>query len=408
MKSKKIVCKTNTKTLLSTTMSVAMATVFSSAVYAVEPTAINLDNGLSVTPFLSTGYTYDNNIFSDATKTKSSGILTIAPSVNLLLDDGVNQYSADVTVTSGTFTSSSDDNFLNTELSGAVHLEPSSQSRFDLTGSANWLSEPRGTGITEGLGDSVSEPLTYAEQSLGVAYEYGALSSKARVAFNVDYYNKGYTNFEDFTKFRDYDSVKLGSTFYYSTGAATDALFEVSVDKIDYIEAVAADVNRDSNDYRALAGLKWEATALTAGEVKVGYQEKDFDNAGREKFSGLSWDASVQWQPLTYSTFDFATSRSAKDPNVIGDYIKESLYSASWIHNWSQRLASRLSTTYTNEEYSGIDRTDKTTTLSAAADYSLARWVDVSLFTDYTDKDSNQSNIYFDKLIVGVNFTMSM
>jgi hypothetical protein len=72
-------------------LAASLTAVFSSTVYAIEPTAINLENGLSITPFLSKGYKYDDNIFSDSTKSASSGVLTVVPSVNFLLDDGVSQ-----------------------------------------------------------------------------------------------------------------------------------------------------------------------------------------------------------------------------------------------------------------------------------------------------------------------------
>lgn len=397
------------KKIIAKKSSVAMiVSVLSSAAYAVEPAGINLDNGILVTPLVSTGYKYDNNIFSQSSDTKSSGIFTVVPSVNLLLEDGINSYSVDLAVSSGTYLSSSDDNYLNTNLGFGVHLEPSSQNRFDITGEANWLSEPRGTGITEGLGDSVSEPLTYAEQKFGAVYEYGALSTAARVDFGVDYYNKGYTNFTDVTKFRDYDSIKLASTLYYSTGASTDVLFEISRDAIGYDEIITKETNRSSTDYRALVGVKWEATALTSGEVKLGYQEKDFDSAARSNFTGLSWDASVTWQPLTYSTIDFTTSRAARDPNVVGDYIKESLYSVSWQHNWSEKVSTQLLTSYTDEVYSGVTRSDDTTILSASVNYALLRWLDVSAFAEFTDKNSTESNIFFDKSVVGVNFVIAM
>lgn len=399
----------NVRTTIINSCVVGLATL-SATVYAVEPATVNLDNGVVITPLISTGYKYDNNIFSESSNTKSSGIFTVVPSVNLLLEDGVNNYNIDLAINSGTYLSSSDDNYLNTNLGFGVHLEPSSQSRFDITGEANWLSEERGTGLTEGLGDIVDEPLTYSEQKFGAAYEYGALSAPARVEVSVDYYNKGYTNFTDITELRDYDSMKLASTFYYGTGASTDILFEISRDAIDYSKSDTSESNRDSNDYRALAGVKWEATALTSGEVKIGYQEKDFSSANRENFSGLSWDASVTWQPLTYSTIDFVTSRAARDPNVIGDYIDESFYSATWGHDWNSKLSTQLFVSYMNEDYSGgsTTRSDDTTILSMSVNYNFLRWLDVSLFTDFTDKNSTNANILFDKTVVGVNFVIAM
>ncbi|SFD64403.1 outer membrane beta-barrel protein [Pseudoalteromonas denitrificans] len=392
------------KSILAT---VIAGTIFNMA-YAIEPAGINMENGVTVTPIINMGTKIDDNIFSKATDEKSSAIVTIAPSVNFLLNDGINQHSLDVGITSGTYLSSSDDNFLDGFLSFNSHLEPSSQSRFDFALDANWVTEPRGTGITEGLGDNVTEPLTYADQTFAAGYEYGALSTPARIAFEVKYYNKGYTNFSDTTQYRDFDSVKLGSTFYYNTHAATDVFVEVNQDAIEYDNTKANEVTRNSDDYRALAGIKWEATALTSGTAKLGYQKKDFESASRANFSGLSWEAGVIWQPLSYTIIAFDTSRAARDPNVEGDYINESQYSLNWTHNWNEKISSTLGTSFTDEDYSGVSRTDETTTYSASVNYSLTRWIDMSAFIDVTDKDSTRDGILFDKNVIGMNFTVSM
>lgn len=400
LKEKKIMKKSILATVIA-------GTIFNMA-YAIEPAGINMENGVTVTPIINMGTKIDDNIFSKATDEKSSAIVTIAPSVNFLLNDGINQHSLDVGITSGTYLSSSDDNFLDGFLSFNSHLEPSSQSRFDFALDANWVTEPRGTGITEGLGDNVTEPLTYADQTFAAGYEYGALSTPARIAFEVKYYNKGYTNFSDTTQYRDFDSVKLGSTFYYNTHAATDVFVEVNQDAIEYDNTKANEVTRNSDDYRALAGIKWEATALTSGTAKLGYQKKDFESASRANFSGLSWEAGVIWQPLSYTIIAFDTSRAARDPNVEGDYINESQYSLNWTHNWNEKISSTLGTSFTDEDYSGVSRTDETTTYSASVNYSLTRWIDMSAFIDVTDKDSTRDGILFDKNVIGMNFTVSM
>jgi hypothetical protein len=386
---------------------VIAGTIFNAA-YALEPTPVILDNGIAIVPMLSVGVAHDDNIFSQANEEKSSAIMTVAPSVNFLLDDGINQYNFDMEIKSGTYFSSSDDNFLDGSLGFNSHIEPSSKNRFDFELVANWVTEPRGTGITEGLNESITEPLSYTDQVIAATYEYGALSTAGRIAFDVKYYNKGYNNFESTTQFRDFDSIKLGATFYYNTQASTDLFIEVNRDAIEYDHVETDSVSRSSDDYRALAGIKWEATALTTGNIKLGYQKKDFEADTRENFSGLSWEAGVQWQPLSYSTIAFDTSRAARDPNTVGNYLNETVYSLGWLHNWSEKLSSRVSASFINEDYSGVARTDDMTTYSASINYAFARWMDVSVFADLTSKDSTSENILFDKNIIGINFIVSM
>jgi len=379
---------------------------FSGAALAVQPSGYTTESGVVITPLLNTGLKYDDNIFSQSSNEEGSAIVVIAPSANFLLDDGINQYMFDVGIESGTYLSSSDDNYLSSNLGASTHLEPSSSSRIDASITAFWGVEPRGTGVTEGAGDVVNEPLTYGEQTVAGTYEYGVMSSSMRVAFDAAYYNKNYSNFAALTDTLNYDSVFVGATAFYTTNSGTDAFFELNRKAISYDEVGTTSL--DSSDYRALIGATWEATALTSGTAKIGYQRKSFSSDERERFSGLSWDVSVTWQPLTYSTVILSTSRSARDPNVAGDYISESLYGASWIHQWSDMVSTGVGVDLTDENYGGITRQDDTTSVNANIDFALRRWLDASFYVVYTDKESTDPTILFDKSIVGVNFTISL
>ena len=384
----------------------AIALAFSCSALAAEPVAYETESGVNIIPVIATGYKYDDNIFSQGKDTQSSGIFTLAPAVSFLVGDGVNTFQVDFGVESGTFIDSEDDDYVTGNLGYKGHFEASSSARFDLNVGVNLGVEPRGTGITEGTGDAVDEPVTYEEQEAELNYEYGSASSKASIALDGRFYSKSYTNFQEFTRVRSFDASSLTGTFFYSTNSRTDAFVELKSETIGY-DANGL-VSRDSDVFSALVGVKWEATALTSGSIKVGQQEKSFDNAMREDFSGVSWDALVQWQPLTYTTLSFNTSRNAKDPNVVGDYINESLYGVNWVHQWDEKISTTLGFNFTNEDYSGITREDETTMLTANVAYEIRRWVDMSLYINTTNKESTNDAIVFDKSIVGLNFTFSL
>ena len=383
-----------------------IAIAFSSSVLAVEPEAYITDSGIVITPIINAGYKYDNNIFSQEDDTKESGIFMFSPTTNFLLNDGVNSYQVDIGAQWGMFIDSSDDNSFAGDLGFKTHLEPSSRSRFDIELEANKKVETRGTGITEGLGDFVDEPLSYNEQLAQLTYEYGSLSSSARIAFMGSYYNKNYTNFDAITQFRNFNKSTVGSTFYYSTNSNTDAFLELKGGSTKY--DLSENVSRDSDDFTAYVGVEWEATALTSGSFKIGQEEKDFSDAGREDFKGVSWEGNINWQPLTYTTLSLTTSRSTKNPDVQGDYIKESIYGANWTHEWNEKVTSTLNYSYRHEDYSGFERVDKNNNYYADVIYQFKRWADISLYMEYTDKDSTNENIVYDKTIIGLDFTFSL
>jgi len=387
----------------------AMAIAFSHSAVAVEPEPYITDSGIAIVPLINTGYKYDSNIFSQGSDNTGSGIFTLAPSVNFLLDDGINNYQLDVGVESGTYLDSSDDNYLIGNLGFKSHLEAGSRSRFDLELEANTDVESRGTGLTEGQADSFKEPLSYNEQLAKLTYEYGSLASSARIAFMGRYYNKNYTNFTEITGFNDvrsFNQSTLGSTFFYTTNASTDAFFEIKAGPIKY--DVAETISRDSDMFSALVGVTWEATGLTSGSFKIGQEQKKFSDANREDFKGVSWEGNIDWKPLTYTTLTLETSRAAKDPDLQGDYISESIYAANWQHEWDEKVSSTLSFSYVREEYTGFERLDKSNNLYADVSYKFRRWLDVAFYIEYTNQDSTRDDIVYDKNVVGLDFTFSL
>ena len=375
---------------------------------AVEPGSYRTDAGLVITPMLQTALKYDDNIYSRSDNEQSSVIYTVTPTTNVLLEDGVNKYLLDLGLSYISNINHADDNKLDGNIAFSSHIEPSSLHRVDFIANADWITEARGTGLTEGQDEIINDPLRYVEQLATLSYEYGAKTAKARVAFELGYLDKRYNNHSTITRDKNYHVTLVGATLFYSTQHRFHALVEFTRDTIRYQHIDASGKSRDSDDYNILGGIRWEATALTAGTVKLGYQLKEFTDSSRDNFNGLSWDITLDWQPLTYSKVTLNTARKAKDPNVEGDYVRESLYAITWSHQWNEVLSTTLSGFYSEENFQGISRADDTKTLHASIDYSISRWADVSLFTEISDKDSTRANIDFDKNIVGLNFVFSL
>ncbi|GAA61196.1 hypothetical protein P20652_3073 [Pseudoalteromonas sp. BSi20652] len=376
---------------------------------ALKPGSVITKDGAEITPTLTAGVSSNDNFFSTPNDEESRLIWTIAPNIDALIEDGVNYYNINAATSTSLHNKDSADNFTQVNLSAATHNEFTSQHRLDINASADWLYEPRGSGLTEGLGDVVNELVKYQQHNVNARYEYGAVSSKAQVAVQAGFFNKKYQNFRAISQFRDYDKTLLGVTGYYNTQAASRTFIELKRENYRYDVIDAGGISRDSDDTKLLAGMEWEATAVTSGSFKLGYQKKSFDSELRDDFSGVSWEAAVNWQPLSYSTVQLSTSRAAKDPLVEGDYIKESTYGVNWAHNWSDYLSSLASFNYTNEQYTGdIGRKDQTKSVRFGLNYVANNFGMVSTYVDLLDKNSTQTAIEFDRVVVGINFTFAL
>jgi len=103
------------------------------------------------------------------------------------------------------------------------------------------------------------------------------------------------------------------------------------------------------------------------------------------------------------------TSRAAKDPLLEGDYIRESVYGATWQHDWSDYLSSVVSANYVDQQYSGnFNRKDKVKNARLGLNYLASNFGMVTGYIDFIDRNSTQTNIEFDRVIVGLNFTFAL
>nr|WP_252733588.1 outer membrane beta-barrel protein [Pseudoalteromonas sp. C2R02] len=384
------------------------AGVFCYTTHGTASSEIYLENGVVVKPLLNVVSKYDDNIYQQASDKQGDSILIVTPSIGLVFDDGLNQYKLDLGLSSGSYGKNSDDNYLDTEANLSAHFEPSNKHRFDLLASAFSQSEPRGTGVTEGTGSALPEPLTYKKHILGGKYEFGAMSSFTRIAFEAQSENKKYDNFRSISKYRDTSSIKFGSSLFYKMDSETDLFLDLSREDIKYDQIEDNTISRDSKDNRALLGVQWEMTSMTTGLAKLGYQNKSFVGSSRENFSGLSWEAQIQWQPLTYTNITFETSRAAKDPTTEGDYVNQSLYALNWNHNWNEKLRSSIGASFTTDVYTGIYRKDEILTGSFSISYLIQRWLEIGVFIEIKDNDSTTEIMSFDKNLAGLNFNISM
>ncbi|WP_166111510.1 outer membrane beta-barrel protein [Pseudoalteromonas sp. Z9A5] len=366
-------------------------------------------DGAEITPTLQTGLSTNNNFFSTPENEESRLIWTVAPNVIAEIKDGPDSYKVNLGTSSSLHNKDTADNFTQVNIGAGVHKEFTSQHRLDFDGTADWLYEPRGSGLTEGLGNTINELVKYQQQDITGRYEYGALSSKAQIALTAGFFSKKYQNFREVSQFRDYDKSLVGITGYYNTQSSTRTFLEVKQENYRYGVLQANGISRDSDDVKVLIGMQWDATAVTSGSFKIGYQNKDFSSDQRQSFSGISWDAAVTWQPLSYSSVQLTTSRAAKDPLVQGDYIRESAYGVRWSHGWSDDLSSLASLNYIDEEYTGdIGRKDKTKNARLGLNYTVNSFGMVSTYVDIMDKNSTQDRLEFDRVVVGINFTFAL
>lgn len=396
-------------------MSVALFVAFAASAVAQDATTdqgavIKTDVGIDLLPALNTGFKHDDNITRVADEKLSSWIFTVAPSIKATLLDGTNSYVVSAAIKDAQYMSSRPDEYTDAYWEGEAKFSPEDAQKFAIKANRSWLHEDRGTGISEGRGDLQSSVTKYNTTRTDIAYEYGRDGSQGKVKLNGRLFSKEFENFRDVTIFRDVDSYEAGAGFFYQMKDSYSLFLEASQANIQYA-LVDPSGDRNSLDTNYRAGVEWEISSVTTGTLKAGYQDKNFDLAAREDFNGFAWEAILLWQPLTYSGFDIATGRRAKDVEsvaVIGDFIVETTAALGWNHEWSELWSTKLAYEYQTNEYNISDRKDITRVATVELNGDLLRWMKVKGFYNHEVRTSNAQGFGFDRNVVGIEFNFTL
>jgi polysaccharide biosynthesis protein VpsM len=186
----------------------------------------------------------------------------------------------------------------------------------------------------------------------------------------------------------------------------TYATFNLRQSKYEYTDPAST---LDSTDTYMLVGVRWEATAATTGRFAFGRERKKFDSvgtaAGRQDFSGVSWEGGVNWKPLTYSSVDYNTYRRTYDSTGLGDYTVDQTHQLVWTHAWSSRVTSSLTGLYTDSQFTnapvatagGASREDKSKSVGLRVTYNMRRWLNIGADYTYSTRDSNDFNFNYNR-----------
>ena len=360
---------------------------------------------VTVYPEVEVTHKSNDNIYSQSAMKVSSNIKVVAPKVKFEAKTGPNTFDVTYRLERGLYNSVSSANYTDQGLSGNAAWILSGRS--DLKMMAEYLLGHDDQGAVPGVNQH-DKPDLWHQSSLSGTTAYGAEGAQGRVEFDAGLTNKRYENFlrkadgmPDNLK-RDRDDAKLGATLYWRVMPKTRMLFQVAQTQYNYRQnTVASWTSLNSTDRKYLVGVTWDAAAKTTGVFKVGTEKKDFSDGTLTDFSGTSWDGSVKWSPLTYSSVELTTGRSVGESSI-GNASLDTRLGLSWSHSWNSRLTSVASLSNTDTDYQGYPQTDKTKVYGLKLNYQPTRTIKLGAGYDRTDKTSSTPTSEYQRGIFNV------
>ncbi|MGL6045641.1 MAG: outer membrane beta-barrel protein [Vogesella sp.] len=339
---------------------------------------------------------HDDNVTAVNNNKVSSAVWNLSPAALLEHTNGGDRYTLSYSGSSTQYTSSSNDNTDLHEFQGQAAVQYDDRLNTLFRAGVLLSADPRET--TDRA--SATKPDEFRNSYAGYLVGYGAPEAQGRLEAEINYNNKRYTNNRATTADGDFAALDSAGRFYYRVAPNSKVFVEGRYTDYDYKLATP---NQDSTEQRVLLGYTWEATAATQGTVKAGNLKKDFAQASRRDFSGLTWEGAVRWSPLEYSVVDLNTRRATDDSSGTGDYIKRSNYSLQWNHKLTDLFSTVLGYSYTDSKYVGATRHDKNKSYKAGVAYDARRWMKVSLEWSTTDNNSTVQTSSYKRNVIMLN-----
>ena len=156
-----------------------------------------------------------------------------------------------------------------------------------------------------------------------------------------------------------------------------------------------------------LAGVEWEATAKTSGEILIGGLIQEFNDPAEGSSNHYNWDARVHWAPRPYSKLTAFTNRTAREDAAggIGHFLADS-FGVTWRHGFSERLVMNTGLDYTLARYS-TGRRDNYLGFQVGVTHKLTHWLDAGAQYRFLNRDSNIPGIAYSDNMVWANLRVS-
>jgi hypothetical protein len=163
-----------------------------------------------------------------------------------------------------------------------------------------------------------------------------------------------------------------------------------------------AGLDRDSEGYEAVAGVRIDFGGITFGDFFLGYRRQDYQSPVFNDSSGPVIGAEVTWNVTPLTTFIGTITREIRESTLadgMGGFASGSFYTTFTInaqHELLRNLILEGDLGYSNDDFKGIDRSDDIFFAGLGASYFMTRNFYIRGGYEHRMRDSN---------IVGSDYT---
>lgn len=205
---------------------------------------------------------------------------------------------------------------------------------------------------------------------------------------------------------RDRDVYSVSLRAAYEVAPEYEGFIRTTYNVRDYDAATDDNgLNRDSNGYEVVAGATADFTGVTFGEVFFGFLSQAYDDAQLNTVDGLSFGATVTWNPSPLTTVKGWARRLVKDTTQVGvSGVLHGALGVSVDHELLRQLLLHAEFSYASEEYEGSTREDDLFMAALSVKYMLNRNYFLGAGYRFRRRESTVATDEFDQNVFTVRF----
>lgn len=213
----------------------------------------------------------------------------------------------------------------------------------------------------------------------------------------------GFTSIrDDYRQFNQLDRIENFFTIIgsYRIFPKTNGLLQYRYGAITYDEAA---LNRDASYHELTAGVKGTFFPKVTGELRAGFQWRDYEDVSKEDFDGAVIYASIihQLNPRVRTTVSL--EKGVQEATFAGsNYYDYTLFNLGYQHKMGRKYILKAGIGYERDDFSKATRTDNIWDLSLGWDYNIQSWITTGIGYRFRNRDSSLSA--YDYLDTTVNF----
>ena len=360
---------------------------------------------------------YDDNIFASDNGKEDDAVFTLAPS--LFLDSNWTQHAISIKVDSSSALYASHGNESRTDwgVAGAGRLDLFESS--NITTSIGYRNLTEGRQSTNSL-QNLAEPTEYDQFDASGAWNY----SLNRISASL---GGGFTrlNYDDTPRrgsttadldFRDRDIARGVARLSYSFEGDDNAF--VQGGHSAFVQAVVSDrdyrklattnpVKRDSFGYEIVAGWASEISNLVAGEVYVGYLDRDYDSSTFDDVSDFTAGLDLEWYVTEIFTVRAKASRGVPDSTVddVGGILRSAV-ALGFDWELMPNVLVHADVHYEKNNFKGSSRDDDWVGTGVGVKYLVNRYLHLDLEYGFDERASDDSGFDFQRNRVSFGFRL--